>query len=215
MATEPFTIGGLLTDLRAEDAARDQKMRDGIFNLQLQQEQDYEAASGINALRAKDTETSPGEDVLANAQLSMNRHLNAMNTVADSNYLTNNPDVAKYVVGDLETQKFNMLQNAMIQDDFMLNAETERADPNTYRKALDARMKEVDAFVKKYSDPQRLQDDLSDIEERREKALGDIDKTFPDDDSSFEKKLALAQFGLALAGGKSMSGKPFPILAAC
>ncbi len=33
------------------------------------------------------------------------------------------------------------------------------------------------------------------------------------DQSSFEKKLALAQFGLALAGGKSMGGKPFPILA--
>ena len=81
MSTEPFTIGGLLTDLRAEEAARDQRMRDGIFNLQLQQEQDYEAASGINALRTQDTETSPGEDVLANAQLSMNRHLNAINTV--------------------------------------------------------------------------------------------------------------------------------------
>ena len=213
MATEPFTIGGLLTDLRAEDAARDQRMSDGIFNLQLQQEQDYEAASGINALRTKDTETSPGEDVLANAQLSMNRHLNAINTVADSNYLTNNPDVAKYVVGDLETQKLSMLQDAMAQNDIMLNASLERSDPETYRKALDLRMKDIDAFVKKYSDPQRLQDDLSELEERREKALTDIEETFPDDASSFEKKLALAQFGLALAGGKSMGGKPFPILA--
>ena len=181
MSTEPFTIGGLLTDLRAEEAARDQRMRDGIFNLQLQQEQDYEAASGINALRTQDTETSPGEDVLANAQLSMNRHLNAINTVADSDYLTNNPDVAKYVVGDLETQKLSMLQNAMAQNDIMLNAQLERSDPDKYRKALDARMKDIDAFVKKYSDPQRLQDDLSDIEERREKALADIDEAFPDD----------------------------------
>ena len=179
MATEPFTIGGLLTDLRAEDAARDQRMRDGIFNLQLQQEEEYEAASGINALRTKDTETSPGEDVLANAQLSMNRHLNAINTVADSNYLTNNPDIAKYVVGDLDTQKLSMLQNAMAQNDIMLNAQLERSDPDQYRKALDARMKDIDAFVKKYSNPQRLQDDLSDIEERREKALTDIDEAFP------------------------------------
>ena len=213
MATEDFSISGMVDDLRAEKAARDQRMRDGIFNLQLQQEQDYEGASGINAFRTQDTVESPGEDVLANAQLSMNRHLTSINQGVDADYLTKNPDLSKYIIGDLDTQKFNFLQSALNENQLALSSQLEQKDPEKYKKIFDEQKKIVDEFTEKYSNPDILTDQKEAIKDREETQLAEIEKLFADDDSSFQKKLALAQFGLALAGGRSMGGKPFPIVA--
>ena len=203
----------MVDDLRAEKAARDQRMRDGIFNLQLQQEQDYEGASGINAFRTQDTVESPGEDVLANAQLSMNRHLTSINQGVDADYLTKNPDLSKYIIGDLDTQKFNFLQSALNENQLALSSQLEQKDPEKYKKIFDEQKKIVDEFTEKYSNPDILTDQKEAIKDREETQLAEIEKLFADDDSSFQKKLALAQFGLALAGGRSMGGKPFPIVA--
>ena len=52
MATEDFSISGMVDDLRAEKAARDQRMRDGIFNLQLQQEQEQKRIKAEKAREA-------------------------------------------------------------------------------------------------------------------------------------------------------------------
>jgi len=213
MATQDFSISGMLDDLRAEDTAIKQKMRDGIFNLQLQQEQDYEGASGINAFRTQDTVESPGEDVLANAQLSMNRHLTSINQGVDADYLTKNPDLSKYIIGDLDTQKFNFLQQALNDNQLALSSQLQQKDPEKYKKIFDEQKKVVDEFTEKYSNPDILTDQKEAIKDREETQLAEIEKLFADDDSSFQKKLALAQFGLALAGGRSMGGKPFPIVA--
>jgi len=167
----------------------------------------YETGAGGIA----SVEQSPREDVLANAQNTMNEYFSGINQAADADYLTKNPGLAKFVIGDSAANQYNLLQNALTQNELALGADLEKADPKKYREGVDAERAKIDAFVKKYANnPAR---DLEEIKSFYADQEEDIKELYQQDDMSFEKKMALAQFGLSLAGGRSLGGKPFPIIA--
>ena len=66
----------------------------------------YETGAGGIA----SVEQSPREDVLANAQNTMNEYFSGISQAADADYLTKNPGLAKFVIGDSAANQYNLLQ---------------------------------------------------------------------------------------------------------
>ena len=189
---EPFTIGNLLKDLRAEEDIYNLATAKQIYN------DPNDLTSGIPKEEVKvetDTvvETDDGITGVANVDV-----LEKYPELKGKLY-TSNADVRLDILANASQEKNNLLAAAQVE-----------SDPTQLEAAKKNIQDDLDAFMKKYeAKPSRDLDAIKSFYDESEKEL---DALYKEDDMSFEKKLALAQFGLELAGGRSWNGRALPIL---
>ena len=178
---EPFTIGNLLKDLRAEEDIYNLPTSKQIYNNSINNYNNYQEAAGIPAEEVKvetDTvvETDDGITGVANVDV-----LEKYPELKGKLY-TSNADVRLDILANASQEKNNLLAAAQVE-----------SDPTQLEAAKKNIQDDLDAFMKKYeAKPSRDLDAIKSFYDESEKEL---DALYKEDDMSFEKKLALAQFG--------------------
>ena len=130
--------------------------------------------------------------------------------VANVDVLEKYPELKGKLYKSNADVRLDILANASQEKNNLLAASQLNSDPTQLEAAKKNAQDDLDAFMKKYeSKPSRDLDAIRSFYDESEKEL---DALYKEDDMSFEKKLALAQFGLELAGGRSWNGRALPIL---
>ena len=219
---EPFTINKLLKDLRAEDEIYNLPTSKQIYiddkqkfdNLD-QQTLDkivgaYYGVPGAlgNELERQSSSGAPQDTGYINEEVSVSDK--GITGMADVEVLEKYPELKGKLYKSNADTRLDILSNASQEKNNLLAMSQMKADPTKIEEAKSQARADIDAFVKKYeSTPSR---DLDAIREFYDESEKELDALYKEDDMSFEKKLALAQFGLALAGGTSWNGRALPIL---
>tara|TARA_R100001440_G_scaffold46080_1_gene65835 strand:- start:4849 stop:7155 length:2307 start_codon:yes stop_codon:yes gene_type:complete len=121
------------------------------------------------------------------------------------------PDIEPFINPSNSTASFNMAQNAILSNeaDVLNNIKKYK----TYDAEKIGKEKEESLLgVVKEVDKQKREKQQKFFDAQDAKTEKFYDDLYTDDNYDFEKKLALAQFGLELAGGRSYKGKALPIL---
>jgi len=130
--------------------------------------------------------------------------------VADVDVLEKYPELKGKLYKSEADTRLEILSNAAAEKNNLLALGQVQADPTKLQESKKQAKDDIDAFVKKYEGtPTR---DLTEIKAFYDESEKELEKLYKEDDMSFEKKLALAQFGLELAGGRSWNGRALPIL---
>ena len=204
---EDFTIEGLLNDLRTEKAAGNVGIA-ANYNLptsgqiygQDMQDQ-YESASGINAIRDQEARKTQGTNFNAAEPIGAD---------ADE-FFANNPELANKVYIPPSNSGYGFAQAALDQKALGGERSLSYANTNTGQEVSKEQQKRLKTYQDQF---------ISDADARYKSRINALDneskelaKLYEPDDMSFERKMALAQFGLALASGKSYKGRALPIVA--
>jgi len=135
---------------------------------------------------------------------------NGITGVADVEVLEKYPELKGKLYKSNADTRLDILANASQEKNNLLATSQIKSDPTKLEERKTQAKEDIDAFVKKYqSTPTRDLDEIKNFYDQSEK---DLDVLYKEDDLSFEKKLALAKFGLDLAGGTSWNGRALPIL---
>jgi hypothetical protein len=102
----------------------------------------------------------------------------------------------------------NELLKMLDQKELALEEQKQSPDPKKLEDLKKAQLKTVDDFSKKWTEPS----DLERLKKINEGWAKELEEAYPEDDMMFEKKLAMAKFGLELMGGTSYGGRALPIL---
>ena len=192
---EPFSIDNLLNDLRAEK---------DIYNLPTSK-QIYSDGSDLGTGQSSG---APQDTMNINEQVEVQD--NGITGIADVDVLEKYPELKGKLYKSNADTRLDILANASQEKNNLLAAAQIKNDPTKLNEAKSQARADIDAFVKKYeSTPSRDLDAIKSFYDESEKEL---DALYKEDDMSFEKKLALAKFGLDLAGGTSWNGRALPIL---
>ena len=195
---EPFTIGNLLKDLRAEEDIYNLATSKQIYDNSINNYNSYQKAAGI-----------PEEEVKVDKETVVETD-DGITGVANIDVLEKYPELKGKLYNSNADVRLDILANASQEKNNMLAATQVKSDPTQLEAAKKNVQDDLDAFMKKYEDkPSRDLDAIKSFYDESEKEL---DALYKEDDMSFEKKLALAQFGLELAGGRSWNGRALPIL---
>tara|TARA_A100001015_G_scaffold321416_1_gene452027 strand:- start:310 stop:2484 length:2175 start_codon:yes stop_codon:yes gene_type:complete len=204
---EDFSIEGLLNDLRAEKAAGNIGIA-ANYNLptsgqiygQDMQDQ-YERASGINAIRDQEARKTQGSNFNAAEPIGAD---------ADE-FFANNPELANKVYIPPSNSGYGFAQAALDQKALGGERSLSYANTNTGQEVSKEQQKRLKTYQDQF---------IADADSRYKSRINALDneskelaKLYEPDDMSFERKMALAQFGLALASGKSYKGRALPIVA--
>tara|TARA_R100000995_G_C3480080_1_gene123314 strand:- start:62 stop:2230 length:2169 start_codon:yes stop_codon:yes gene_type:complete len=189
---EPFTIGNLLKDLRAEE---------DIYNLPTSK-QIYDDPNDL-------TSGIPKEEVKVETDTVIDKD-DGITGVASTDVLEMYPELKGKLYKSNADVRLDILANASQEKNNLLAAAQVESDPAKLEAAKKNVQDDLDAFMEKYkANPSR---DLEAIKSFYDESEKELDALYKEDDMSFEKKLALAQFGLELAGGRSWNGRALPIL---
>lgn len=130
--------------------------------------------------------------------------------VASTDVLEMYPELKGKLYKSNADTRLEILANASQEKNNLLAAAQVKNDPSKLIAAKQKVEDDLAAYMKKYeSKPSR---DLEAIKSFYDESEKELDALYKEDDMSFEKKLALAQFGLELAGGRSWNGRALPIL---
>ena len=130
--------------------------------------------------------------------------------IADVDVLEKYPELKGKLYKNNADVRIDILANAAQEKNNFLASQQIKSDPVKVEERKTQAKEDIDAFVKKYeSKPSR---DLEGIKSFYSESEKELDALYKEDDMSFEKKLALAKFGLDLAGGTSWNGRALPIL---
>ena len=195
---EPFTIANLLKDLRAEEDIYNLPTSQQIYNNSMNNYNSYREAAGIPAEEVKvETDTVIDKD-------------DGITGVASTDVLEMYPELKGKLYKSNADVRLDILANASQEKNNLLAAAQVESDPAKLEAAKKNVQDDLDAFMEKYkATPSR---DLEAIKSFYDESEKELDALYKEDDMSFEKKLALAQFGLELAGGRSWNGRALPIL---
>jgi len=195
---EPFSIENMLNDLRAEEDIYNLATSKQIYDNSINNYNSYQKASGIPAEEVKvDKETVVETD-------------DGITGVANVDVLEKYPELKGKLYNSNADVRLEILANASQEKNNMLAASQVQSDPAKLETAKKTIQDDLTAFMEKYEGkPSRDLDAIKSFYDESEKEL---DALYKEDDMSFEKKLALAQFGLELAGGRSWNGRALPIL---
>ena len=195
---EPFSIENMLNDLRAEEDIYNLATSKQIYDNSINNYNIYQKASGIPAEEVKvDKETVVETD-------------DGITGVANVDVLEKYPELKGKLYNSNADVRLEILANASQEKNNMLAASQVQSDPAKLETAKKTIQDDLTAFMEKYEGkPSRDLDAIKSFYDESEKEL---DALYKEDDMSFEKKLALAQFGLELAGGRSWNGRALPIL---
>ena len=121
------------------------------------------------------------------------------------------PEMEPFINPSNSTATFNLAQNAVLSNeaDVLQNLKKYKEYD---AEALGKQKEESVLGVVKELDKQKREKNQKFFDARDEKTKEFFEQLYTDDNYDFEKKLALAQFGLELAGGRSFKGKALPIL---
>ena len=158
----------------------------------------YREAAGIPAEEVKvETDTVIDKD-------------DGITGVASTDVLEMYPELKGKLYKSNADVRLDILANASQEKNNLLAAAQVESDPAKLEAAKKNVQDDLDAFMEKYkATPSR---DLEAIKSFYDESEKELDALYKEDDMSFEKKLALAQFGLELAGGRSWNGRALPIL---
>jgi len=195
---EPFTIANLLKDLRAEEDIYNLPTSQQIYNNSMDNYDSYREAAGIPAEEVKvETDTVIDKD-------------DGITGVASTDVLEMYPELKGKLYKSNADVRLDILANASQEKNNLLAAAQVESDPAKLEAAKKNVQDDLDAFMEKYkANPSR---DLEAIKSFYDESEKELDALYKEDNMSFEKKLALAQFGLELAGGRSWNGRALPIL---
>ena len=195
---EPFTIANLLKDLRAEEDIYNLPTSQQIYNNSMDNYDSYREAAGIPAEEVKvETDTVIDKD-------------DGITGVASTDVLEMYPELKGKLYKSNADVRLDILANASQEKNNLLAAAQVESDPAKLEAAKKNVQDDLDAFMEKYkATPSR---DLEAIKSFYDESEKELDALYKEDNMSFEKKLALAQFGLELAGGRSWNGRALPIL---
>jgi len=189
---EPFTIENMLNDLRAEEDIYKLATANQIYN------DPNDLTSGI-----------PKEEVKVDKETVVETD-DGITGVANVDVLEMYPELKGKLYNSNADVRLEILANASQEKNNMLAASQVQSDPAKLETAKKTIQDDLTAFMEKYEGkPSRDLDAIKSFYDESEKEL---DALYKEDDMSFEKKLALAQFGLELAGGRSWNGRALPIL---
>ena len=219
---EPFTISNLLKDLRAEEDIYNLPTSKQIYNDKNQKFDNLDqqtlnkmvgAYYGVpgafeNELESSRSSGAPQDTMNINEQVEVQD--DGITGIADVDVLEKYPELKGKLYKSNADTRLDILSNAAQEKNNLLAAAQIKNDPTKLNEAKSQARADIDAFVKKYeSTPSRDLDAIKSFYDESEKEL---DALYKEDDMSFEKKLALAKFGLDLAGGTSWNGRALPIL---
>ena len=192
---ESYSIDNILKDLRAEEE---------IYNLPTSK-QIYSDGSDLGTAQSSGAPQDTGyvsEEAVVEED--------GITGVADINVLEKYPELKGKLYKSNADTRLDILSNASQEKNNLLATAQLSSDPTKLEEAKSQARADIDAFVAKYEGkPSRDLDAIRSFYDESEKEL---DALYKEDDMSFEKKLALAKFGLDLAGGTSWNGRALPIL---
>jgi len=130
--------------------------------------------------------------------------------VADTEVLEMYPELKGKLYKSNADTRLEILANASQEKNNLLAASQIKNDSSKLESAKTKIQQDLEAFMERNkANPSRDLDAIKSYYDEQEEGL---DELYKEDDMSFEKKLALAQFGLELAGGRSWNGRALPIL---
>jgi len=104
--------------------------------------------------------------------------------------------------------KGNQLYDMLNAKELLIEQSKQVPDKTKIDELGKAQVKIVEDFKKKWTEPS----DLERLKKINEGWAKELEEAYPEDDMMFEKKLAMAKFGLELMGGTSYGGRALPIL---
>lgn len=226
---EPFTISNLLKDLRAEEDIYNLPTSKQIYNDKNQKFDNLDqqtlnkmvgAYYGVpgafgNELESSRSSGAPKDTGYVNEEVKVETDTvvdtdDGITGVANVDILEKYPELKGKLYNSNADVRLDILANASQEKNNLLAASQVNSDPTQLEAAKKTAQDDLDAFMKKYeAKPSR---DLEAIKSFYDESEKELDALYKEDDMSFEKKLALAQFGLELAGGRSWNGRALPIL---
>ena len=188
---EPFTIDNLLKDLRAEEDVYKLATANQIYN----DPNDLTSQPFVEKVKVEE-ENVVEEDGITG--------------VADTEVLEMYPELKGKLYKSNADTRLEILANASQEKNNLLAASQIKNDSSKLESAKTKIQQDLEAFMERNkANPSRDLDAIKSYYDEQEEGL---DELYKEDDMSFEKKLALAQFGLELAGGRSWNGRALPIL---
>jgi len=163
--------------------------------------EDSPQTAGINAIRDEEAKRTQGTNF---------NNANPIGADADE-FFANNPELANKVYIPPSNSGYGFAQAALDQKALGGEASLSYANTNTGQEVRKEQQKRLKAYQDQF---------IADADARYKSRINALDneskelaKLYEPDDMSFERKMALAQFGLALASGKSYKGRALPIVA--